>query len=136
MVGFTNIPIQQIGSRLEQGRTHAPGVYRARGEIRVDVDGYYIPKRGMFILAKYKKLMIAVLEAAKNDSFSRKQVIRREALSWFTSKEEEWPFSFINICETLELDPDAMRKQILSLTSRPKNTRWREQPCGYHKKAK
>lgn len=63
-----------------------------------------------------KRLMLAVLEDAV--AVYRKHVHSRhpggralftEAEEWIVSDDQEWPFSFVNICHTLDLDPDYIR---------------------------
>jgi len=63
-----------------------------------------------------KRLMLAVLEEAVGTY--QKYVSSRdrngarlfeEADSWFLSDDVEWPFSFVNICHTLELEVDYFR---------------------------
>jgi hypothetical protein len=62
-------------------------------------------------------LMHAVLEDALNcfwhglqSSRHRKRRLGHEAEEWFFSDEMEWPFSFLNICAVLNLDPQYLRK--------------------------
>ncbi len=63
-----------------------------------------------------QQLMLAVLEEAvatfqKNvtagDGRSRR--LFAEAAEWFASDDTGWPFSFVNICHALGLDPDGLR---------------------------
>ena len=37
----------------------------------------------------------------------------RDAHSWLTSNDQEWPFSFLNVCQLLHLSPDAVREEQL-----------------------
>lgn len=64
-----------------------------------------------------KHLMLAVLEDALDcfqkyafakDTHSRQ--IFGEAYGWIHSGDREWPFSFENICETLEISPEYLRR--------------------------
>jgi hypothetical protein len=63
-----------------------------------------------------KRLMLAVLEEAVGD-FQRfvaapgreGQRMFRNAEDWFASEDTEWPFSFVNICQTLGLDVGYVR---------------------------
>ena len=55
----------------------------------------------------------------------RQQRLAEEALDWFYNKKREWPFSFLNICDYLDLDTykflqgvEKMRELILSSTNR------------------
>lgn len=58
-------------------------------------------------------LMGAVLELAVEDLFHRKEKRIIGDARWFlTSRDETWLFSFISICDHLELDPDAIREGI------------------------
>ena len=67
-------------------------------------------------LSQEHQLMLAVLEGAVSDihrgvSTPSRRFARfaREALAWVEENDSTWPFSFLNICETLELEPVAIR---------------------------
>jgi hypothetical protein len=36
-----------------------------------------------------------------------------DAYHWFTSNDHTWPFSFLNVCQLLDLDPEAVREDVL-----------------------
>jgi hypothetical protein len=63
------------------------------------------------------ELMRAVLEDALHcfqqsrtaTAKRRTQRLAREAESWFFSDDTRWPFSFVNICAVLGLDPEYIR---------------------------
>jgi len=62
-------------------------------------------------------LMYAILEDAFNcftkqfiDNSLRVQRLAKEAEAWFFSKDESWPFSFVNICMVLGINPEYVRK--------------------------
>jgi hypothetical protein len=62
-------------------------------------------------------LMHAVLEDAVNcvryglrTTDRRKQRLAREAEEWLLSDDAEWPFSFLNICTVLGLEPQYIRR--------------------------
>ncbi len=38
---------------------------------------------------------------------------------WFFEHDEKWPFSFENVCEQLEIDPDSIRARLGVLTDEP-----------------
>jgi hypothetical protein len=64
-------------------------------------------------------LMRAVLEEAVDcfqkqfvKSGRRAQRLAREAEEWFTTENLSWPFSFVNICAVLGLDPNYIRRGI------------------------
>jgi hypothetical protein len=66
------------------------------------------------------RLMLAVLESAVED-FQKYVLARKpsgkklfqEAEEWFLDKDNEEPFSFQGICETLGLHPDDIRKGLM-----------------------
>jgi hypothetical protein len=68
-----------------------------------------------------ERLMIAVLKDAV-DCFQncvlaqnpREQELLRQEEEWFLEKDSKEPFSFENICETLQLDPDYLRQGLMS----------------------
>lgn len=62
-------------------------------------------------------LMHAVLEDAVNcvreglrATSRRKQRLAREAEEWLLSDDSQWPFSFVNICTVLGLEPQYIRR--------------------------
>ncbi len=87
-----------------------------------------------------KKLLLAVLERAISDlcspcSSQSSLRDREEARRWFESRDDSSAYSFVRICETLGLDPDALRKGILALEKeewwtwemgKARATRWRQ----------
>ena len=40
-----------------------------------------------------------------------------DAYHWLTSNDCSWPFSFLNVCQLLDLDPEAVREELLSESS-------------------
>lgn len=70
-------------------------------------------------------LMRAVLEDAFNcfhkqfvSSGRNTQKLAQEAEEWFLAEDDQWPFSFIQICTVLGLDPEYIRLGL---------KRWRQQ---------
>jgi hypothetical protein len=67
-------------------------------------------------LVPEKRLMLAVLEEAVA-TFQRTATARggraardhEAAWAWMASRDLAWPFSFVNVCHALDLDPDALR---------------------------
>lgn len=57
----------------------------------------------------------------------RAQRLAREAEEWFFSENDSWPFSFVNICEALGLDPAYIRQGI---------RQWRHHPPALLSRAK
>ena len=64
-----------------------------------------------------QQLMRAVLAEALADLNVARGVVRlhlnikrrERVLAWFVSHDRSWPFSFENICDAIDLDPDGMR---------------------------
>jgi hypothetical protein len=76
-----------------------------------------------------KELMLAVLEDAIN-SFQRFILAGNEkerkqfqaAQEWILGKNEDWLFSFDNVCEALELDPSYVRRGLTAWAKRHGHT--------------
>jgi hypothetical protein len=72
-----------------------------------------------------RRLMAAILEDAI-DCFqkylwakdNRSRNLRLEAESWFLSDDDSWPFSFINVCHALDLEPDFIRRGLITWKER------------------
>jgi len=67
-----------------------------------------------------KMLMFAILVDAIScfQTFSSTDGTHRsrkfyEAKNWLLSNRQDWPFSYRNVCEALELDPDYLRRGLL-----------------------
>jgi hypothetical protein len=67
-----------------------------------------------------RALMLAVLEDAvrciENRRWPRRFGARRlaaEAEAWVRCDRADWPFSFLNVCDALGIDVDAMRSRLL-----------------------
>ena len=72
----------------------------------------------------YKRLMAAVLRAVVDDcragSLYRRSVgypaidvgLVRKATAYVASTDREWPFSFENLCDALDVDADALRHEL------------------------
>jgi hypothetical protein len=72
-------------------------------------------------VSREKRLMLAVLENAldsyqkyvfSNDGQGRQ--LFDEALEWLDSPNNDWLFSYRNICETLDINPDYLRRGLES----------------------
>ena len=59
------------------------------------------------------RLIAAVLEDALHVLRKRPQNRAwQETRAWLGSRDRSWPLSFENICDALDLDPDAVRRQV------------------------
>jgi hypothetical protein len=68
------------------------------------------PRSGQF--TGTKALMLAVLEDGIRVYLGGSRVLAQEAECWIQSRRRHSPFSFVVVCETLGLDPDAVRKTV------------------------
>ena len=71
-------------------------------------------------IAPEPRLALAVLQLAVVDLLkfgsSRDQNQRRlyrKAEVWMSSGDREWPYSFLNLCDAIRIDPEALRKRVL-----------------------
>jgi hypothetical protein len=56
-----------------------------------------------------KALMLAILEDGLRALLDANQRVSEEAARWMSSRRDTWVFSFATVCQTLGLDPDAVR---------------------------
>ncbi len=72
-------------------------------------------------LSGEKALMLAVLEDGircfqehLTNPRSNPRLLSKQAEEWIRAVDYEWPFSFNNVCETLGIDPDALREKLVT----------------------
>jgi hypothetical protein len=72
------------------------------------------------IRLREERLMLAVLQDAVEcfqdyvlAQYVWEKKLFREAEDWIWERGTDWPFSFENICETLQLNPDYIRRGLL-----------------------
>jgi hypothetical protein len=54
------------------------------------------------------------------DTRQRKRLrLHREAYKWVASNDRTWPFSFLNLCDVLNLSADCLRAELLSVPAGP-----------------
>jgi hypothetical protein len=87
---------------------------------------FYGPLRGASRAQSEVALMRAVLDDAINcyqkqfvASARREQRLAREAEAWFFDNDERWPFSFVNVCRALDLEPEYLRRGLKRWYQRP-----------------
>jgi hypothetical protein len=78
---------------------------------------FYGPPRGTVETQSEVALMRAVLDDAIHcyqQQFAiktqRARRLAREAEAWFLNNDERWPFSFVNVCRALGLEPEYVRR--------------------------
>ena len=59
----------------------------------------------------------------------------REVDDWFMNQGDRWLFSFENVCDLLELDPQYVRRGLLALTAVPVPTQKRGRHGSIHREA-
>jgi len=72
-----------------------------------------------------KALMLAVLEDGircfqehLRNPRSNPRLLSQQAEAWIRAVDYDWPFSFNNVCETLGIDPSALRAALLAWKAR------------------
>jgi len=67
-----------------------------------------------------RELVMVVLWQAASDlqkfrfaKFRKQQRLYMEAYKWVASDDRSWPYSFVNLCETLKLSPEYLRGGML-----------------------
>lgn len=81
------------------------------------------PQRSLLIAVLEQALLVDLpyLHKTVNHKINRdgKQFysnqIGQDAYRWIMTNDHSWPFSFINICHNLELDPQAIRHRVIRL---------------------
>ena len=54
------------------------------------------------------------IEKCREMQHGRKRRIYREAYNWVASDDRSWPYSFLNLCDTLNLSPAFLRARLLN----------------------
>lgn len=73
-------------------------------------------------LRDYQELCCAVLVQAIHDLRGPSKILRRQAVYWF-ERDNDGPGSFIDLCDVLHFNPQAVRERILRAGSRPSTKR-------------
>ncbi|MEO8602106.1 MAG: hypothetical protein ABI629_05975 [bacterium] len=75
-----------------------------------------------------RALALAVLQEAVVDLEKYRFATRRrqqrlfwEAYQWIASNDQRWPFSYVNLCELIGMDPDSARKRLLGEMAPPRS---------------
>lgn len=58
------------------------------------------------------------IEKCREMQHGRKRRIYREAYNWVASDDRTWPYSFLNLCDTLSLSPAFLRARLLNESAR------------------
>ena len=130
--------------KMSLRRPNNSGCALPRVEVAKSLNGLTVPSQ-FFLLATEshahwsgsRRLMLSVLQDAlttwnryRRDPSTRGQRLFRETQEWFWSADEGWLYTFKNVCQHLDLDPDAIREQLVS--RRPTRARGRKPPLRRH----
>ena len=123
---------------MQSHGTGVPNMIGSLSEPDILASQQYSDHQGTSGRQPEKSLMSAVLLDAV-ECFQKYPVLHdeyanrlfREAENWILDNDREWLFSFINICETLAIDPHYLRKGLLrwkqhamqSVSTRERNKR-------------
>ena len=68
-----------------------------------------------------RRLLLAVFMTTLDDlrRYPRDAKEYRDAYAWVSSDDEVWPYAFVPVCETLGLDPSAVRTRVCALYRAP-----------------
>jgi hypothetical protein len=92
--------------------SYGTGAFRAIGSLSESaiVDFY-----GTGDLQPEKKLMFAILLDAVEcfQEYGEQDPFFKDAAEWIFEDDRDWPLSFINICEAVDMDPTYLRKGLL-----------------------
>ena len=104
-------------------RTHPPASAPNRRRSRGVISKRRLRRRGVTgdeeRGAGERALMRAVLEDAirclggQVGRFLERRFLAAKARAWIERRDPSWPFSFDNICQELDLDPDVVRARVL-----------------------
>jgi hypothetical protein len=91
--------------------------------LHVLLPSQHLARRGQSVAEPQRRLMLAVLQTVVDDL---QDAVRRaegsttpgdgrayrQALAYVDSRDRSWPFSFENICDTMGLDADGIRRTL------------------------
>lgn len=116
-------PLSGPEAQPEHTQRQAPGNGRRSGRKRRPIKprGTQNAVVGHFIAGAERKLALHVLVTALNDYVTYKSASGHldeaafyQARAWIMSDERDWPFSFANICDFLDLPPQKIRQALMA----------------------
>jgi hypothetical protein len=72
------------------------------------------PNPEAVLAAAVLKLAFEDLQKHRGATDTRRRRAFREAYVWVKSNERRWPFSFLNVCDMLDISPAALRSKLLA----------------------
>ena len=112
------LSVLPMNSTMQTGSTHVPDIIGSLSEFDILAFQRYSDQgHGTSDLQPERSLMLAVLLDAV-ESFQKYALLQdkysnrlfRETETWILEEDQEWPFSFINICDALEIDSRYLQK--------------------------
>ena len=92
--------------------SYGTGAFRAMGSLSESaIFDFY----GAANLQPEKRLMFAILLDAVEcfQEYAEQDRLFKDAEQWIFEDDHEWPYSFINICEAVDMNPKYLRKGLL-----------------------
>lgn len=85
--------------------------------LHVVLPSQHLARRGRTVGEPQRRLMLAVLQTVVDDVHGGRAAVGdaracTQALAYVESRDRSWPFSFENICETIGLDADGIRRSL------------------------
>jgi len=77
------------------------------------VEGYTSAKIQKDLAAGILKQATQDLRRFRNPTSGVEQELYFDAYHWFRSNDYTWPFSFLNVCQLLNLPPESLRQDLL-----------------------
>jgi hypothetical protein len=116
-VGAQELVRQEQGAKMQEKETldeKLPGLFEPDTLLPIQ---YFEAMRRKHLLEGEKRLVLSVLEDAVecfmkciDSSTSKGQRLFREAEEWITLEDKKWVFSFDNVCEMLDVNPEYLRR--------------------------
>ena len=111
----------EIGERVRPDRTSPESLAELFAPDIVLPEQFFEGARRDSQASGEKALMLAVLEDGircfqehLRNPRSNPRLLSQQAEAWIRAVDYDWPFSFNNVCETLGIDPGALRSALLA----------------------
>jgi hypothetical protein len=116
-VGAQDLVRQEQGAKMQEKETldeKLPGLFEPDTLLPIQ---YFEAMRRKHLLEGEKRLVLSVLEDAVecfmkciDSSTNKGQRLFRDAEEWINLEDKKWVFSFDNVCEMLDVNPEYLRR--------------------------
>ena len=116
-MGEQDLVRQEQGAKMQEKETldeRLPGLFEPDTLLPIQ---YFEAMRRKHLLEGEKRLVLSVLEDAVecfmkciDSSTNKGQRLFREAEEWINLEDKKWVFSFDNVCEMLDVNPEYLRR--------------------------